>query len=51
MAVNKQGEGKKVINVETKEEHSGVMGSWAWIVGFIAVIVIALVVGVYLLKK
>ena len=51
VAVNKQGEGKKVINVETKEEHSGVMGSWAWIVGFIAVIVIALVVGVYLLKK
>ena len=51
VAVNKQGEGKKVINVETKEEHSGVMGSWAWIVGFIAVIVIALVAGVYLLKK
>lgn len=51
MVSNKQEEGKKVVNVETKEERSGVMGSWAWIVGFIAVIVIALVAGVYLLKK
>lgn len=48
---NKQQTGEKVVSVETKEERAGVIGSWVWIVGFIAIISIALVVGVYLIKK
>ena len=51
VTVNKQEEGEKVVNVETKEERFGVIGSWVWIVGFIAIISIMLVVGVYLVKK
>lgn len=51
VTVNKQEEEEKVVNVETKEERSGVIGSWVWIVGFIAMIPIVLVVGVYLIKK
>ena len=45
------GRRRKVVNVETKEGRSGVMGSWGWIVGFIAVIVITFVVGVYFVKN
>ena len=48
---NKQQTGEKVVSGETKEERAGVIGSWVWIVGFIAIISIALVVGVYLIKK
>lgn len=51
ISANKQEKGEKTTNLNTEKERSGVMGSWVWIVGFIAVIVIALVVGVYLLKK
>ena len=51
VTVNKQEEEEKVVNVETKEERSGVIGSWVWIVGFIAMISIVLVVGMYLIKK
>lgn len=44
-------DGEKVVNTDHGKERSGVIESWGWIVGFIAVIVIALVVGVYILKK
>ena len=51
VTVNKQEEGEKVVNVETKEDRSGIMSYWVWIVGFIAVIVIVLVMGAYLIKN
>ena len=43
--------GKKVVNQESSEERSGVMRSWVWIMGFIAVIVVALVIGIYVVKS
>ena len=51
MMRNKQQTDENVVRVETKEERSGVIGFWVWIVGFIAIISIMLVVGVYLIKK
>ena len=51
MMRNKQQTDENVVRVETKEERSGVIGFWMWIVGFIAIISIMLVVGVYLIKK
>ena len=50
VTVNKQEEGEKIVNVETKEARSGVMSYWVWIVGFFAVIVVAVVVGIGVLK-
>ena len=43
--------GKKVVNQESSEERSGLMRSWVWIMGFIAVIVVALVIGIYVIKS
>ena len=51
ITVDRQEEGEKVVNQEAGKERSGVMGSWVWIVGFGAVIVVALVVGIYIVKK
>lgn len=51
VTVNKQEEGEKVVNVETKEERSGIMSYWVWIVGFIAIIVVVLVIGIYVVKR
>ena len=47
----RQETGEKVVNQEASEEKVGVMRSWVWIVGFIAVIVVALVIGIYVIKK
>lgn len=51
VTINKQEKGEKVVKTEVEEERSGVMGAWVWIVGFLALIVVALVMGVYILKK
>ena len=40
-----------LINNDSERERSGIIGSWVWIVGFIAVIMVTLVVAVYYLKK
>lgn len=42
---------EKVVDHDEGEERSGVMEYWVWIVGFIAIIVVALVVGICLIKK
>ena len=42
---------EKVVDHDEGEERSGVMEYWVWIVGFIAIIVLALVVGICLIKK
>ncbi|WP_270487802.1 hypothetical protein [Butyricimonas synergistica] len=51
VTINKQEKGEKVVKTEVEEERSGVMEAWVWIVGFLALIVVALVMGVYILKK
>ena len=38
-------------NTEKVVERSGVMVYWVWIIGFIAIIVVVLMVGIYMLKK
>ena len=38
-------------NTDEGEERSGVMVYWVWIIGFIAIIVVVLMVGIYMLKK
>lgn len=42
---------EKVVKTEVKKKRSGIMTSWVWIVGFVTVIVVTLVVGVYIVKK
>ena len=42
---------EKVVDHDEGEERSGVMEYWVWIVGFIAIIVVALEVGICLIKK
>lgn len=42
---------EKVVDQEAEEERSGVMEYWVWITGFVAVIIIALVVGIYVVKR
>lgn len=51
ITVDRQGEREKVVNQKAKKEHSGVIGSWLWIVGFVAVSIVALVIGGYIIKK
>lgn len=48
---NRQEDIEKVVDHDEGKERDGVMSSWVWIVGFIAVIVIALAVIVYLVKS
>ena len=48
---SRQKTGEKVMNRESREERSGVMVSWVWIVGFVAVIMVVLTVLVYLMKN
>ena len=48
---SRQETGEKIMNQESREERSGVMVSWVWIVGFGAVIVVALVIGIYMIKR
>jgi len=47
----RQEAGEKVVNHDEGEERSGVMEYWVWITGFVAVIIIALVVGIYVVKR
>ena len=47
----RQETGEKVVNHDEGEERSGVMEYWVWITGFVAVIIIALVVGIYVVKR
>ena len=47
----RQEAGEKVVNHDEGEERSGVMEYWVWITGFVAVIIIALVVGIYAVKR
>ena len=42
---------EKVVDHDEGEERSGVMVYWVWIIGFIAIIVVVLMVGIYMLKK
>lgn len=45
----RQEDTEKVVDNEEGEERSGVMEYWVWIVGFVAVIVVALAIG--MIKK
>ena len=47
----RQEAGEKVVNHDEGEERSGVMEYWLSITGFVAVIIIALVVGIYVVKR
>ena len=47
----RQEDTEKVVDQESEEERSGVMEYWVWITGFVAVIIIALVVGIYVVKR
>ncbi len=47
----RQEDTEKVVDHEEGEERFGVMEYWVWIVGFIAVIVVVLVIGSYLIKR
>ena len=47
----RQEAGEKGVNHDEGEERSGVMEYWVWITGFVAVIIIALVVGIYVVKR
>lgn len=51
IASSRQEDTEKVVDQESEEERSGVMEYWTWIVGFIAIIIIALVVGIYVVKN
>ena len=42
---------EKVVDHDEGEERSGVMKYWTWIIGFVAVIVVALVAGICIIKK
>ncbi len=42
---------EKIVDHDEGEERSGVMNSWVWITGFGAVIVVALVVGICVIKR
>ena len=42
---------EKVVDHDEGEERSGVMEYWVWITGFGAVIVVALVVGICVIKR
>lgn len=42
---------EKIVDHDEGEERSGVMEYWVWITGFVAVIIIALVVGIYVVKR
>ena len=47
----RQEDTEKVVDHDEGEERSGVMEYWAWIVGFVAIIVVALVVGICVMKR
>ena len=47
----RQEDTEKVVDHDEGEERSGVMVYWVWIIGFIAIIVVVLMVGIYMLKK
>lgn len=42
---------EKVVDHDEGEERSGVMEYWVWIIGFIAIIVVVVMFGIYMLKK
>ena len=47
----RQEDTEKVVDHDEGEERSGVMEYWVWITGVVAVIIIALVVGIYVVKR
>ena len=51
IASSRQEDTEKVVEHDEGEERSGVMNSWVWITGFVTVIIIALVVGIYVVKR
>ena len=48
---NKQGNEVKILNLESSEERIGVVKYWVWIVGFVSIIIIALVIGIHVIKR
>ena len=42
---------EKVVDHDEGKERSGVMEHWVWIIGFVTVIVVALVAGICIIKK
>lgn len=51
IASSRQENAEKVVDQESEEERSGVMEYWVWITGVVAVIIIALVVGICVIKR
>ena len=51
IASSRQENAEKVLDQESEEERSGVMDYWVWITGVVAVIIIALVVGICVIKR
>ena len=47
----RQEDTEKVVDHDEGEERSGVMEYWVWIIGFIAIIVVVVMFGIYMLKK
>lgn len=48
---DRQQTGEKVMKTEVEKVRSGIVKYWVWIIGFVAVVVISLVVGIYVVKK
>lgn len=51
IASSRQENTEKVVDHDEGEERSGVMGYWTWIIGFIAIIVVVLMVGICMIKR
>lgn len=47
----RQEDTEKVVDHDKGKERSGVMEHWVWIIGFVTVIVVALVAGICIIKK
>lgn len=43
--------GEKVVNQESREERSGVIKCWTWLVGGVVIIIATLVIGISVLKR
>ncbi len=48
---SRQEDTEKVVDHDEGKERSGVMEHWVWIIGFVTVIVVALVAGICIIKK
>ena len=51
ITATRQETGKKVVRQDSGKEQFGVVNYWTWIIGFVAVIVVALVIGIYVIKR